>query len=57
MLLILAYYIDPYLQTASPSGRFSHIGYVFLITHLVSSCSMAFYAYASHSISSMLPVQ
>ena len=56
MLLILAYCMDPYLRTASSSNQFSRIGYVFLITHLVLSCSMAFYAYGSHSISSTLPV-
>ena len=55
-LLILAYCVDPYLWTASPSSRFSCIGYVFPITHLVLSYSMTFYAYASHSISSQLLV-
>ena len=53
MLLILAYCLNPYPRTALSSIRFSHIGYVFLITHLILSCSMEFYVYASHSISTV----
>ena len=44
--------MNPYLWTASPSIRFSHIGYVFLITHQILSCSTEFFAYAFLGISS-----
>ena len=52
-LLILAYYLDLYLRTASSSNQFYCISYMFLITYIFLSCSMKFYAYASHSISSL----
>ena len=55
-LFIPAYYLDSYLRTASPSIRFYCIGYVFSLTHIVLSCSMTFHTYASHSISTLLPV-
>ena len=46
-----------YQWTALPSVRFSRIGHIFLLTHLVLSYSMEFHAYAFLSISSQLPVQ
>ena len=50
LLLISAYHFDSYLWTVSSSNQFYRIGYIFLLTTFILSCSMMFYAYVSHSI-------